>query len=145
MIDARGRAGFVLFLAILAVTVVGALIVATHSASRIDHGSSVSALNRQPAFAASEHALWHSVANWSSTNASLVPGSAVTATVLAAADTAKVTTVRLNEAVYWLMAEAEVGHPPHRARRRTGINVSVVEDSTGVRVEPVRRSWVEVH
>lgn len=128
-------------LAILAVAVAGALIVATHVAVNLEHGMAAAAISRQRAFAASEHALWTSVAEWDATSSALQPGSATTRVIRAAGDSATVTTVRLNERMYWIFAEAMVG----AARRRTGVNVRAVTDSMGTHVQRVRRSWVELH
>jgi len=102
-------------------------------------------VNRQRAFAASENALWSSVANWEAANSALAPGGARTVVIRGAADSATITTVRLNQEMYWLIAEAQVGDPARRARRRTGINVRVTSDSTGVRITPLPRSWTELH
>ena len=145
MIDTRNRDGFVLLLSILGVVVVGALIVATHAAVRLDHDVAAAGVNRQRAFAASENALWSSVANWEAANSALAPGGARTVVIRGATDSATITTVRLNQEVYWLIAEAQVGDPARRARRRTGINVRVTSDSTGVRITPLPRSWTELH
>lgn len=132
-------------LAILAVLVAGALIVATHVAVNLEHTASAAALSRQRAFAASEYGLWFSVANWDAGNSALAPGGARTTVIRGAADSATITTVRLNEELYWLVAEAQVGDLTRRARRRSGINVRVASDSTGVRITPLPRSWTELH
>jgi len=145
VIDRRQRRGFVLVLAILAVIVAGALIVATHAAVNLEHTAAGAAIGRQRAFAASEYGLWFSVANWEAANLTLAPGGARTAVIRGAGDSATITTVRLNDDVYWITADAQVGDPARRARRRTGINVYVVSDSTGVRVTPVPRSWADLH
>lgn len=145
MTDGRRRNGFVLFLAILAVVVVAALIVAVHAALALEHATAAGAVARQRAFAASEHGLWYSVANWNAANDALPYGGSTTTIVRAAGDSATVTTVRLNAELYWLVAEAVVGSDRRRARRRTAVNVRVVSDSAGVEVSPVRRSWVELH
>jgi len=134
----------VLFLAILAVVVAGALIIATHVVVNLEHATAMSALNRQRAFAASEHALWYSVANWSAANSALAPGGATSEVVRTVEDSAIITTVRLNDELYWLVADARVGGEPG-ARRRTAVNVRVAVDSSGTRVTPVRRSWGELH
>ena len=141
MTDGSGRSGFALVVSILAVVLVGALIVATHVAVGLEHTASSAASRRQRAFAASEHALWSTVAEWNAANAALQPGEARTTVVRAAADSATVTTVRLSEQLYWIVAEAAV----EDARRRTAVNVRALEDSSGARVEPVRRSWMELH
>lgn len=133
-----------LFLAILAVVVAGALIIATHVAVNLEHNTATSALNRQRAFAASEHALWHSVANWNAANSALAPGGATSEVVRAAGDSAIITTVRLNAELYWLVADARVGGEKG-ARRRTAVNVRVSVDTAGTRVTPVQRSWSELH
>lgn len=133
-----------LFLAILAVVVAGALIIATHVAVNLEHTTAASALNRQRAFAASEHALWYSVANWNAANSALAPGAATSEVVRSAADSAIITTVRLNAELYWLVADARVGGEKG-ARRRTAVNVRVSVDTAGTRVIPVRRSWSELH
>lgn len=133
-----------LFLAILAVVVAGALIIATHVAVNLEHTTATSALNRQRAFAASEHALWHSVANWNAANSALAPGGATSEVVRAAGDSAIITTVRLNAELYWLVADARVGGEKG-ARRRTAVNVRVSVDTAGTRVTPVQRSWSELH
>lgn len=133
-----------LFLAILAVVVTGALIIATHVAVKLEHTTAASALNRQRAFAASEHALWYSVANWNAANSELAPGGATSEVVRAAGDSAIITTVRLNAELYWLVADARVGGEKG-ARRRTAVNVRVSVDTAGTRVTPVRRSWSELH
>lgn len=145
MSDRPRREGFALLLAILAVVLVGALIVATHSAVNLEHFTAASAVNRQRAFAASEHALWYSVANWNAADSTLPPGDAMARVIHAAGDSAIITTVRLNAEVYWLVADASVGDPMRGARRRTAINVRATSDSAGTQVAPVRRSWVEVH
>ena len=141
MIERAKRGGFALVLSILAVVLVGALIVAAHVAVTLEHTVSSAASRRQRAFAASELALWSTVAEWDAANAALQPGEARAAIVRAAADSATVTTVRLSERLYWIVAEAAVGD----ARRRTAVNVRTVGDSTGARVEPVQRSWMELH
>lgn len=143
--ERQERSGFVLFLAILAVVVVGALIVATHAAVRLEQAVTAATIDRQRAFAAAEHALWSSVASWNPANSALPPRAASTEVIRAAGDSAIITTVRVNGAVYWLVAEAQVGDQTRRVRRRTGINVRVVTDSAGTRYEPVRRSWLEIH
>lgn len=135
------RRGFALVLAILAVVVAGALIVATHVAVNLEHRMAAAAVSRQRAFAASEHALWSAVTEWDSASLSLLPGSATTRVVHAGGDSAMLTTLRLNDRMYWILAEAAVGE----ARRRTGLNVHAVPDSAGTRVQAVRRSWVELH
>lgn len=144
MTDRPRREGFVLVLAIFAVVLVGALIVATHSAVNLEHTVAASALNRQRAFAASEHALWSSVANWNAANSALLPGGATSEVVRAVRDSAIITTVRLNAELYWLVADARVGGAKG-ARRRTAVNVRVTVDTAGTRVTPVRRSWSELH
>ena len=141
MTEARARGGFALVLSILAVVLVGALIVATQVAVGLEHAVSHTAIHRQRAFAASELALWTAVTEWDAANAALPPGSWRTRVVRGAADSATVTTVRLGERLYWVVAEAAVGD----ARRRTAVNVRIAEDSSGPRVEPVRRSWAELH
>lgn len=128
-------------LAILAVAVVGALIVATHVAVTLEHRMATAAAARQRAFAATEHALWSSVAEWDESHLTLAPGAAVARVVVAAGDNATVTTVRLSDQMYWLVAEAAVGE----ARRRTGVNVIAVTDSAGAHVRPLIRSWVDLH
>lgn len=145
MTDRPRRNGFALLLAILAVAVAGALIVATHAAVHLDHSVAAGAVNRQRAFAASEHGLWFSVANWDAANSALVPGGARTAVIRGATESATITTVRLNGDVYWITSDAQVGDPARRARRRTGINVRAISDSTGVHVTPLPRSWTELH
>lgn len=137
----RARRGYVLVLAILALVVVGGLIVATHVAVNLEHSMAAAAVNRQRAFAASEHGLWTSVSEWGAANFTLAPGGATTKVVRVLRDSAVVTIVRLNDRLYWVVADAAVGD----ARRRTAVNVRVIVDSTGSRVEPVRRSWVELH
>lgn len=144
MTDRPRRDGFALLLAILAVVIAGALIVATHAAVRLDHGVAAAALARHRAFAASEHGLWFSVANWDPANSNLPPGGARRTVIRAAADSAIVTTVRLNHELYWLSADAWVGDPTRRARRRTGINVRATFDSSGAHVAPILRSWAEL-
>lgn len=141
MTELRGRRGFVLVLSILAVVVAGALIVATHVAVSLEHRVAANAIDRQRAFTASEYALWTAAATWDGANAALPRGGAATRVIHVLRDSATVTTVRLDHDLYWLVAEAEVG----RARRRSGVNVKVTSDSTGTSVQPVRRSWVEVH
>lgn len=129
----------------LALVVVGGLIVATHVAVNIEHSLAATAINRQRAFAASEFALWTSVAALDSSAPPLEPGGAVTHVVRVAADSAIVTTVRLSDGLYWILADAAVGTASFRARRRTATNVRVTADSTGRRAAPVRRAWVELH
>ncbi|MGI9139494.1 MAG: hypothetical protein ACR2GJ_00085 [Gemmatimonadaceae bacterium] len=145
MTEQPARNGFALLLAILAVVVAGALIVATHAAVNLEHLGAAATIDRQRAFAASEHALWSSVANWDPSNDLLPSGGSQTVTLRAGRDSATITTVRLNERLYWLAAEAELGDPVRRARRRTGVNVHVASDSTGVRVTPLQRSWADLH
>jgi hypothetical protein len=128
-------------LAILGVVVAGALIVATHVAVTLEHRMATAAVARQRAFAATEHALWGSVAEWDESHSTLAPGAAVAEVVHAAGDSAIITTVRLSDQMYWLVAEAAVGD----ARRRTGVNVFARTDSTGTHVRPVIRSWVDLH
>jgi hypothetical protein len=127
-------------LAVLAVVIVGALIVATHVAVSLEHRMATAAMARQRALAASEHALWGSVAEWDDSYSTLPPGAAVARVVHAAGDSAIITTVRLSERMYWLMAESAVGD----ARRGTGVNVLVLTDSIGAHVRPVVRSWVDL-
>lgn len=141
MTDRTGRGGFALVLAILAVVVAGALIVATHVAVTLEHRMAASAIARQRAFAASEFALWASVAGWDSSSLALQPGGASVRVFPAGGDSATVTTTRLDERTYWLVAEAAVGE----ARRRTGVNVLVSTDSTETHVRRVSRSWVDLH
>jgi hypothetical protein len=95
---------------------------------------------RQRAFAVAEHALWGSIAEWDESHSTLAPGAAASRVVVAAGDSATITTLRLSEQVYWLVAEAAVGD----ARRRTGVNVLSGTDSAGPHVRPVIRSWVEL-
>ncbi len=132
-------------LAVLAVVIVGALIIATHAAVSLEHRVGSAAINRQRAFAASEYGLWSSVANWDAANSALEPGAATRKVVQAGADSAIITTVRLNAELYWLVADAVAGDPERGARRRTAINLHVTTDSAGTHVTPVRRSWSEVH
>ncbi|MEO6331842.1 MAG: hypothetical protein ABIV11_06295 [Gemmatimonadaceae bacterium] len=145
MIDRRRRRGFALVLAILAVVLIGALIVATHAAVQLEHRVAASAIDRHRAFAASEYALWSAVAGWDGANASLPVGGWNMRTVRVAGDSASIATVRLNGAVFWVAAEAKVGDPERRARRRTAVNVRVSVDSAGPVVTPVPRSWAELH
>ncbi|MEO7648271.1 MAG: hypothetical protein ABIV11_08565 [Gemmatimonadaceae bacterium] len=145
MTDTRGRDGFALLLSILAVVVVGALIIATHTAVRLEHDVAVAGVNRQRAFAASENALWSSIATWDPATSALPPGGATSKVIRAGGDSATITTVRLNNEFYWLVADGRSGDPQRVARRRTAINVAVVSDSAGTRVTPVRRSWSELH
>ncbi|MGI8619646.1 MAG: hypothetical protein ACR2L6_11260 [Gemmatimonadaceae bacterium] len=145
MTEQPARDGFALVLAILAVVVAGALIVATHSAVNLEHMAAAASIYRQRAFAAGEHALWSSIANWDATNDLLPPGGSKTVTSRAGRDSATITTVRLNQSLYWLTAEAEVGDPVRRARRRTGVNVRVTPDSAGLQAAPVLRSWGDLH
>lgn len=128
-------------LAILAVTIAGALIVATHAAVALEHGTATAVVARQRAFAVAEHALWASVAQWEEAHSTLQLGAAAEKVVRTDGDSATITTVRLTEEIYWLVADAVVGN----ARRRTGVNVLVVTDSAGVRASPVIRSWVDLH
>lgn len=125
---------------VLAVVVVGALIVATHVAVTLEHRMATSVMARQRAFAVAEHALWGSVAEWDESHWTLAPGAAVARVVHAAGDSAIITTVRLNEQMYWLVAESAAGD----ARRRTGVNVLAFTDSIGAHVRPVIRSWVDL-
>ncbi|MEX1186470.1 MAG: hypothetical protein WEA80_07755 [Gemmatimonadaceae bacterium] len=141
MTDRTGRGGFALVLAILAVVVAGALIVATHVAVTLEHRMAASRIARQRAFAMSEYALWGAVAAWDASSPGLPEGSATVKIIRAGGDSAILTTTRLNEQMYWLVAEATVGE----ARRRTGVNVLALTDSTGTHVRAVRRSWVELH
>ena len=145
MTEQPARNGFALLLAILAVVVAGALIIATHTAVNLEHLRASATINRQRAFAASEHALWSSVANWDATNGLLPPGGSKTATLKSGGDSATITTVRLSHSLFWLTAEAEVGDPVRRARRRTGVNVRVTSDSAGLQAAPVLRSWGDLH
>lgn len=124
----------------MAVVVAGALIVATHVAVTLEHRIGAAAMERQRAFAATEHALWKSIAEWDGSHSALAPGAAVREVVHSMSDSAILTTVRLNERTYWLMAEAAVG-PAHR---RTGLNLLAFTDSTGTFVRPVSRSWVDL-
>ena len=140
MTDQSARRGVALVLAVLAVVVIGALIIATHVAVGLEHRMAAAAMARQRALAVAEHALWGSVAGWDASLALLLPGAAAVKVVHAAGDSAIITTVRLNEHVYWLVAEAAVGD----ARRRTGVNVRVLDDSAGTRAGPVIRSWVDL-
>jgi hypothetical protein len=121
--------------------VVGALIVATHVAVALEHRMATAAMARQRAFAVAEHALWASVAAWDAAHLTLAPSAAATKVIHSAGDSATITTVRLNEQLYWLVAEAAVGD----ARRRTGVNVLAVTDSAGARASPIIRSWVDLH
>jgi hypothetical protein len=139
--DRTGRRGFALVLAILAVVVAGALIVAAHIAVTLEHRMAASAIARQRAFAASEFGLWSAVAGWDSSSLALPPGGATVRVFHAGGDSATVTTFRLDERTYWLVAEAAVGE----ARRRTGANVLVSTDSTETFVRRVSRSWVDLH
>lgn len=140
MTDRSARRGFALVLAVLAVVVAGALIVATHVAVTLEHRTATAAVARQRALAAAERALWGSVAEWDESHLTLAPGAAVARVVVAAGDSATITTVRLSEQMYWLIAEAAVGD----ARRRTGVNVLAFTDSIGAHVRPVIRSWVDL-
>jgi Tfp pilus assembly protein PilX len=141
VIDRSRRAGFALVLSILGVVLLGALIIATHVAVGLEHRAAAAGVDRQRAFAMSEYALWSAVAGWDAANAALPPGSATRRVVHAAADSADLTVFRLSDELYWLVADARVGE----ARRRTGINVRAVTDSSGARYEPLRRSWLEIH
>lgn len=125
----------------MAVVVVSALIVATHVAVSLEHRAAAAAIWRQRALAATENALWGSIVQWDPSHASLPLGGAAAKVVYAADDSATITTVRLNERIYWLTAEAAVGD----ARRRTGLNVLALTDSTGANVRPVSRSWLDLH
>ena len=145
MTEQPARDGFALLLAILAVVVAGALIIATHAAVNLEHLRASATINRQRAFAASEHALWSSVANWDPSNDLLPSGGSKTITLRAGGDSATISTVRLSRWLYWVTAEAEVGDPVRRARRRTGVNVRVTSDSAGQYVSPLPRAWVELH
>ena len=145
MTEQPARDGFALLLAILAVVVAGALIVATHAAVNLEHMGATATIHRQRAFAASEHALWSSIANWDATNNLLPLGGSKTITLRVGGDSATITTVRLNQSLYWLTAEAEVGDPVRRARRRTGVNVRVISDSAGLQAAPVPRSWGDLY
>jgi len=129
----------------LALVVVGGLIVATHVVVKLEHSIAAAAINRQRAFAASEFALWTSVAVLAPWDAPMVPGGAATDVVRFGADSAIVTTVRLNEHLYWVVADATVGVASFRARRRTATNVRVSTDSVGQPVAAVRRAWVDLH
>lgn len=140
MTDRAGRGGFALLLAILAVVVAGALIVATHVAVTLEHRMAASAVARQRAFAASELALWSSVAGWDSSALALERGGGSVRVLHAGGDSATVTTFRLDDRTFWLVAEAAVGD----ARRRTGVNVLTYTDSTGTHVRRVSRSWVDL-
>lgn len=140
MTDPSARRGVALVLAVLAVVVVGALIIATHVAVSMEHRMAAAAMARQRALAAAEHALWSSVTDWDASLALLLPGAALVKVIHAAGDSATITTVRLNEHVYWLVAEAAVGD----ARRRTAVNVRALADSAGTLVRPVTRSWVDL-
>lgn len=137
----RGRRGFALVLSILAVVLIGALIVATHVAVTLEHAVSSASIARQRAFAASEHGLWSSVTDWEAANSALYPGQSRIRVVRAGRDSALVTTVRLSEAAFWVVSESGVD----KARRRTALNMRQLTDSAGSRVEPVARSWVELH
>lgn len=139
------RRGFVLVLALLAVVLVGALIVATHSVVLLEHNVAIATIARQRAFAASEHGLWSAIASWDAANSALAPGVARATVVRAARDSATVTTVRLNDRIYWVVSDAIVTEGRLRARRRTGINVRLAPESLGARVVPLSRSWVEIH
>lgn len=139
------RDGFALLLAILGVVIAGALIIATHAAVRLDHSVAVAALLRQRAFAASEHGLWHSLANWNPAGFALPVGGVSKVVVPAGGDSATVTIVRLSGEIYWVVAEAEVGDGSRSARRRTAVNVRASADSTGVRAAPLSRAWAELH
>lgn len=139
------RRGFVLVLALFAVVLVGALIVATHSVVTLEHHAAAAAIARQRAFAASEHGLWSAVASWDAANTALTPGAARATVVRAARDSATVTTVRVNDRIYWVVSDAIVTDGPVRARRRTGTNVRLVTESAVPRVVPLSRSWVELH
>jgi hypothetical protein len=139
--DRSARRGFALILAVLAVVVAGALIVATHVAVTLEHRMATAAAARQRAFAAAENALWKSVVEWDASHSTLAPGAGVARIVHSAGDSATITTVRLGERVYWLVAEAAVGD----ARRRTGVNLLTLTDSGGAHVGPVIRSWVDLH
>ncbi|MGK2935274.1 MAG: hypothetical protein ACSLFE_08565, partial [Gemmatimonadaceae bacterium] len=112
----------------------------THVAVTLEHRMATSVMARQRAFAVAEHALWGSVAEWDESHWTLAPGAAVARVVHAAGDSAIITTVRLNEQMYWLVAESAAGD----ARRRTGVNVLAFTDSIGAHVRPVIRSWVDL-
>lgn len=145
MTEQPAKDGFALLLAILAVVVAGALIVATHAAVNLEHLGAAATIDRQRAFAASELALWSSIANWDATNDLLPLGGSKTVTLKAGGDSATITTVRLNRSLYWVTAEAEVGGPVRRAHSRTGVNVRVTPDSAGLQAAPVLRSWSSLH
>lgn len=135
------RAGFALVLSILAVVLIGALIVATHIAVTIEHSVSSASINRQRAFAASEHALWTSLAEWNAANTALQPGQSRATVLRSGADSSTVTIARVGQRVFWVVSESSVA----KARRRTALSVAEVVDSAGARVEPIARSWVELH
>lgn len=137
----RRRRGFALVLSILAVALIGALIVATHFAVTLEHSVSSASIARQRAFAASEHGLWSSVADWQAANGALQPGQSRTSIVHAGRDSSIVTTAMIGERMFWVTSESGVDG----ARRRTALNVRQLTDSAGLGVEPVSRSWVELH
>lgn len=139
------RRGIVLVLTLLAVVLVGALIVATHSVVALEHNVAAAAIARQRAFAASEHGLWSAIASWDAANSGLEPGATRAMVVRAARDSATVTIVRLNDRIYWVVSDAIVADGRLRARRRTGINVRLDPESLGAGVVPLNRSWVEIH
>ncbi len=141
MIDRRKRGGFALLLSILGLVLVGALIIATHLAVSLEHKVAAAGVDRQRAFAMSEYALWSAVAEWDAANSALPPGASSRRIIRATRDSAELTVLRLNEQLYWLLADARVGG----ARRRTGVNVRAVTDSTGTHYEAIRRSWLEIH
>lgn len=123
----------------------GALIIATHAAVSLEHDVAAAAMIRQRAFAASEHALWSTVAGWSVEHFSLATGGSARIAVAAGNDSATVTVVRASDEIFWLVADAEVAAGPRVGRRRTAISVRASRDSLGVRVEPVPRSWIALH
>lgn len=138
-----GEHGFALAAALLAVVLIGALVAGVFFATMEETTVGSTFRARQLALNAAESALENfNSASVRSRVDSMPLGSAFSVDVA----NARVYITRVDSSIYWLVADSEFGADGARARRRIGLTVTSIADSSDSR--PMARvpgqAWVEL-
>jgi Tfp pilus assembly protein PilX len=145
---ARGRGGFVLILALVALLGAGALVAGLAFVARLDDGVSTAARDSQLALAAAELAAWRALAGLDNSHFGAVRGEELPVPVPAAhADSLRAVIVRLSDSLFVFTGEAAVRSTGGALLwRRVALFATGEGDSIGmVSATPLpHRSWAEL-
>jgi hypothetical protein len=143
--------GFALISALLGVVIVSALITATlfHVAQNADLARAGTLHHH--ALTSAERAAWLALTNTDIAALHAAPVGAVIATESPAVDPrtqvlTRVTLIKVQPALVWLLATASASAGRHEAHHRVGLSAAIPRDSTSLALQPLpSRAWVDVY